>query len=433
MTFQLFDATDRRLLRLAGPAFLTLSAEPLYILADTAIVGHISTSALGGLAIAGTILSTLSWLIGFLATGVTTQVGQLRGAGNEEGAREAVRQGVVVALFLGVVAAALAGLPARQLARVVGGRGAVLDEATTYLRIAALGIPALAIALLALGWYRGTENLRVPVRVVIVANIANIGMEMLFVWGFKWAIAGSAAATVIVQWLAAGIYVASLRGILRFERPKVASVKALLRIGGAMVIRTSMMVSTLTAATWLVSRDGDTSLGAHQIGVQTYFFFALMIDALAIAAQSIFAAQSGNKTKAELWNVTRRLVRLGLLVGVVLALFLAVGSTWLGHLFSGDPEVVSRSREVLLWCALMQITGAVVFVLDGVLMGAALFSRLAIGAIGSAAAFWLFALLLENGPTSSQGLTGVWVALNVWMTVRLLSNGWIASHNLRPR
>ncbi len=428
---QLLDATDRRLLRLAGPAFLTLSAEPLYVLVDTAIVGHIATASLGGLAIAGTILSTLSWLIGFLATGVTTQVGQRRGAGDDEGARNAVRQGVVVAVGLGILAACIAGLAAGPLARGIGGRDDVLREAVTYLRISALGLPAIAIALLALGWYRGTENLRVPVRVVIVSNIANVAAEMLFVWVFGWGIAGSAAATVMVQWFAVAIYVVSLRGILRLERPRASSVQALMRIGGAMIIRTSMMVSTLMASTWLASRNGDTSLGAHQIGVQTYFFFALMIDALAIAAQSIFAAQMGTKSNGQLWTVTRRLVRLGLLAGVFLAAILTLASPWLGHLFSNDPDVIARSKGVLLWCAVMQITGAVVFVLDGVLMGADLFSKLAIGAGASAVTFWIVAGLHEWGPSIFGGLGGVWIALNLWMLVRLCGNGWIAWKNLR--
>ncbi len=428
---KLFDATDRRLLRLAGPAFLTLSAEPLYVLVDTAIVGHIGTAELGGLAIAGTILSTLSWLIGFLATGVTTQVGQRRGAGDDEGARNAVRQGVVVAVGLGLLAAFIAGLGAQPLARGIGGRGAVLHEAVTYLRISAFGLPALAIAFLALGWYRGTENLRVPVRVVIASNIANVAVEMLFVWGFGWGIAGSAAGTVLVQWFAVGVYLLSLRGILRWERPRAASVRALLRIGGAMVVRTSMMVSTLMASTWLASRDGDSSLGAHQIGVQTYFFFALMIDALAIAAQSIFAAQMGTQSHGELWKVTRRLVRLGFIAGLFLAGMLAVASPWLGHLFSNDAEVISRSKGVLLWCALMQITGAVVFVLDGVLMGADLFAKLAAGAIGSGVTFWIFGAVHEWGPGFFGGLRGIWIALNMWMLVRLVGNGLIAWRNLR--
>jgi putative MATE family efflux protein len=430
---QLFDATDRRLLRLAWPAFLTLSAEPLYILVDNAIVGHIGTSALGGLAIAGTILSTTSWLIAFLATGITTQVAQHRGAGDEEGARNAVSQGLVVALILGCLAALLAGVPARFLARLIGGKGDVLDAAVTYLQIGSLGLPALALAFLATGWFRGSEDLRIPVRVVIGANIANVGLEMLFVWGFGWGIAGSAAGTVIVQWGAVIVYVAAIRKVIRLQRIRTEAVRALLRIGGAMLVRTGLMVSTIASATWLASRHGDTALGAHQIGGQIYFFLALLIDALAVSSQSVFASQMGTQAGGELWPVVRRLIRLGCLAGIFLGGLLAICSPFLGRLISSDRSVLDQSVGVLLWCALMQVSGAVVFVLDGVLMGANLFSRLALGALAASVVFWVVVGTVELSSWKSAGLSGVWLALNVWMAARLVTNVAIARRFLRPR
>jgi putative MATE family efflux protein len=428
----ILDSTDRRLLKLAWPAFLTLSAEPIYILVDNAIVGHISTAALGGLAIAGTILSTISWLIAFLASGVTTQVAQRKGAGDEEGARRAVSQGLNLAVLLGFATALIIWLGAPQFAALVGGKNLVLAAAITYLRIAVLGLPAIAVTFAVLGWFRGIEDLRWPVRVVIGANIANVVLEMLFVWVFKWGIAGSAWATVLVQWLAVAVYLRSLRGVIQRQRPQREALRALGRIGGAMLVRTGLMVSTITASTWLASRLGDSSLGAHQVGMQIYFFFALMVDALAVSSQSVFASQMGSGKRGELWPVTRRLMRLGLLAGLLLAVILAAGSTVLGHLFSSDPAVLKASVGVLLWCSLMQITGAVVFVLDGVLMGADLFAKLAVGAMASALVFWLLAgLQVNGGPSMVGGLNGVWIALNAWMAVRLVGNVTIALRYLR--
>jgi putative MATE family efflux protein len=432
---KLFDADDRRLLRLAGPAFLTLSAEPLYVLVDTAIVGHIGTSELGGLAIAGTVLSTLTWLIAFLASGVTTQVAQRRGANDDAGARSAVSQGFVVAVGLGALTAAIAGFGAQPVARLVGGKGDVLHAAVTYLRIASLGLPAIALGLLATGWYRGIEDLRLPVRLAIGTNIANVILEMIFVWVFRWGIAGSAIGTVLVQWAAVLVYVAALRGVIRVEAPQTERLRALLRIGVAMVIRTALMVSTLTGATWLASRINDKALGAHQIGVQIFLLFALMIDALAVSSQSVFANRMGtsNAGTAELWSVTKRLIRLGVIVGIGLGLVLAVVSPVLGHAFSGDAAVVSRSVPVLLWAAAVQVTGAVVFVLDGVLMGADLFPWLAAGALVAAAGFWAFAGFQRTSLPLISGLSGVWVAINVWMVLRLVGNLSIARRFLHPR
>ncbi len=435
LTRRLFDADDRRLLRLAGPAFLTLSAEPLYVLADTAIVGHIGTSELGGLAIAGTVLSMLTWLIAFLASGVTTQVAQRRGTGDDTGARSAVSQGLVVAVALGALTAALAGFGARPVARLVGGKGAVQEAAVTYLRIASLGLPAIALMLLASGWYRGIEDLRLPVRVAIGTNLVNVVLEMIFVWVFRWGIAGSAAGTVVVQWAAVLVYVAALRGVIHIQVPNVASLRALLRIGLAMVARTALMVSTLSGSTWLSSRIDDKSLGAHQIGVQMFLLFALMIDALAVSSQSVFANRMGTTTagSSELWGVTQRLIRLGLIIGVGLGVVLAALSPVLGHAFSGDESVVSQSVPVLLWVGALQVSGAVVFVLDGVLMGADLFAWLAGGAFVAAACFWALAGFQRTSLPVVSGLSGVWVAINVWMVVRLIGNVAIARRFLHPR
>lgn len=431
---RLFDADDRRLLRLAGPAFLTLSAEPLYVLADTAIVGHIGTSELGGLAIAGTVLSTLTWLIAFLASGITTQVAQRRGANDDVGARAAVSQGLVVAAALGLLTASVAGFGARAVASRVGGRGDVLDAAVTYLRIASLGLPAIALGLLATGWYRGIENLRLPVRLAIATNLANVALEMVFVWLFHWGIAGSATGTVIVQWASVLVYVAALRGVIRVQRPRGSHLRALLRIGVAMVIRTALMVSTLSGSTWLASRIGDQALGAHQIGVQIFLLLALMIDALAVSSQSVFANRLGSAGagSTELWSVTRRLIRLGVIVGIGLGLMIAALSPLLGHAFSSDASVVSRSLPVLLLVGLLQVSGAVVFILDGVLMGADLFPWLAAGAVVAAGSFWVTASFQRTTFPILSGLSGVWIAVNVWMVARLIGNVAIARRFLRP-
>ena len=359
---------------------------------------------------------------------------QRLGAGDEAGARGAVSQGLVVAVALGALTASVAGFGARAVASLVGGRGAVLDSAVTYLRIAALGLPAIALALLATGWYRGIENLRLPVRLAIGTNLANVALEMLFVWVFHWGIAGSAAGTVLVQWVAVLVYVAALRGVIRIQRPQAANLQALMRIGVAMVIRTALMVSTLSGSTWLASRIGDNALGAHQIGVQIFLLLALMIDALAVSSQSVFASRLGAATagSSELWGVTRRLIRLGVIVGIGLGVVIALLSPVLGHAFSGDPSVVSRSIPVLLLVGVVQVSGAVVFVLDGVLMGADLFPWLAGGAAIAAVCFWAMAGFQRTSIPVISGLSGVWIAVNVWMVARLIGNVTIARRFLRP-
>jgi Na+-driven multidrug efflux pump len=258
------------------------------------------------------------------------------------------------------------------------------------------------------------------------------------VWVFHWGIAGSALGTVIVQWASVVVYLVSLSGVIHVQRVRPDAVRALMKIGGAMLIRTSLMVTTISAATWLASRQGDTALGAHQIGVQIYFFLALIVDALAVSSQSVFASQMGSTTTAnssgDMWPIVRRLIRLGLIAGLVLGVLLAAASPFLGRVISSDRSVLHQSVGVLLWCALMQISGAIVFVLDGVLMGANLFRYLAAGAFVAAALFWIIAAVFEFGPFNfgASGLTPVWISLNAWMAARMIGNLFIARRFLGP-
>jgi putative MATE family efflux protein len=411
--------------------FFTLIAEPLYILVDTAIVGRISTDALGGLALAGSVLVSVTWLFGFLATGVTTQVGQRLGAGDRVGAQTAVAQGAWLATGLSLIAVLVLVVFGPWILRLLGGTGAVLINATTYLRISSLGVPAILLTFLALGWLRGSSNMRTPLIVAAAANALNVVLELVLVFGFDFGIAGSAWGTVMVQWLSV---LWLLRVVLRDVRPQRLhgrELRGLVTIGGAMLLRTGSMIATITYATSAAARGGREVLGGHQIAIQTFSFLAFAIDALAISTQTVFAEELGRSTSqanqgiAHLRSLTIRLVRLGGIAGCTLGLILAASSPWLPRLFSPDPSVQHTALIALLLLAVMQLTGAVVFTLDGVLMGANLFGRLAAVAASSGIAFALTLALTEAGPGSR--IAHIWIALNVWMLARLTGNVVVAS------
>ncbi len=410
--------------------FFTLIAEPVYILVDTAIVGRISTVALGGLALAGSVLVGVTWLFGFLATGVTTQVGQRLGSGDRAGAARAVAQGAWLALGLSTLTTAVLVVGGPTLLRLIGGEPDVIRDATTYLRVSALGVPAILFTFLCLGWLRGSSNMSTPLVVAVAANVINVVLELLFVFVFDWGIAGSAWGTVIAQWLSV-LWLASV--VLRDVRPqrlRVAELRGLLSIGGAMLLRTGSMIATITFATSAAARGGKSILGAHQIAIQTFSFLAFAIDALAISTQSVFAEELGRGDLNSLRPMTKRLVRLGGIAGVTLGCGLVAVSPWLPNLFSPDPLVQNNARRALLLLAVMQVTGAVVFTLDGVLMGANRFGQLAIVAMTAALAFAV--TLAASGVLPGSRITQVWIGMNVWMAFRLVGNGIVARRLFRP-
>src|SRR5205807_3960501 len=260
------DPVDRRILALAIPALGTLAVEPLYVLADTAIVGHLGTASLGALALAGTVLNTVLWACNFLQWGTTARVAFLTGRQDREGAASSATQALWLGAALGTVLALAVAALARPLAAGLGGRGEILHQAVTYLRISAIGMPAVLIAVVGQGHLRGLSDTRTPFLVVLVANVVNVALEFLFVYGFDWGIAGSAWGTVAAQLLAAAWFLGIVGRVVSRAGgklgPVVAEMRYLLGSGGHLVGRTGALLAALGAAALGAGRVGSTTLGA---------------------------------------------------------------------------------------------------------------------------------------------------------------------------
>jgi putative MATE family efflux protein len=412
---------DREIVRLALPALGALAAEPLYVLTDTAIVGHLGTPQLAALALAGALLSTLATVCNFLAYGVTAQVARLHGAGEDLRAGAVAAQALWVAVGLGVLIAALTAGLARPAITLLGGSGRVGDLATTFLRIGALGLPFALIALSGQGYLRGTADLRTPLKIVVLANLANVALELLFVYGFGWGLPGSAWGTVLAQLGMGAAFAACLLGApASNRRPSWAGMRPLLRMGSALVLRTGSLLGAFTLAGAVLARVGAPSLGAHQIGFQLFVFLALVLDAIAIAGQVIVGRRLGAGDADGARAAARRMIELSVAAGAVFAVVLLALRGVLPRAFTDDPRVLERARTLWPLFALMQPIGAAVFALDGILLGAGEAGYLAASMAAAAAVFAPVALLsLHFG----WGVIGVWAGLNLLMVVRLVTCG----------
>jgi putative MATE family efflux protein len=418
------DGRDRRILALAIPALGTLAIEPLYLLVDTAIVGHLGTVPLGGLALASAVLTTLVWVFNFLAWGPTTRVAFLTGRGDHRGAARTGAQALWLCAFIGVPIGAVVLAAARPLASLLGGEGATLDAATTYLRISAAGMPAVLVALAAQGYLRGLSDTRSPLLVVLVANLVNVVLEVVLVYGFDLGVAGSAWGTLVAQVLAAGWFLwlcgrriaATGTGL----GPVAAELGRLIAIGRHVFIRTAALVSAITLATSVAARVSPATLAGHQIAYQVFILMALVVDALAIAAQAIVGTELGAAGNAEAEATGQRLVRLGLMVGTTSGVLLVVSAPFLPRLFSTDGAVISRAAVAIAILGVMQLPGSVTFVLDGVLMGGSDFAYVKWVTVGGLLAFLPFAAAVLTW--HRLGIGGIWAGLLVWMTARAALN-----------
>lgn len=410
------DELNRRIVALAVPALGSLVVEPLYVLVDTAIVGRLGTTPLAGLALASVVLTTLIWMANALSFGTTTRVALLTGRGDEAGAAAVTGQGLWLCVALGAPIAAVVALFARPVASLLGGKGDVLEAAVTYLRISAIGIPFVLVVLLGHGWFRGLSDTRTPLRVVLVANVLNVILEVLFVYGFDWGVAGSAWGTVVAQLLAAAWFLSM--GIARLAAPVWDEMRRLLVIGRDLFIRTAALVGVLVLSTSVAARVSETTVAGHQIAITLFTFLALAVDALAITAQAMIGTKLGASDVDGALIIARRLLRIGVGTGVVVGAVVAVSAPFLPHAFTNDGAVVDRATVALLFLAALQVPAGIAFVLDGVLMGASDFRFLKWTTLAGATSFLPFAAAVLVW--DRLGIAVVWVGLLAWMSTRAL-------------
>jgi putative MATE family efflux protein len=409
---------DREILRLAIPALGSLAAEPLYLLVDTGIVGHLGRPQLAALGIAATILSGLFAIFNFLQYGTTAQVARAGGAGHAPAARRLGAQAVWLSLAFGVLIAALVAVLASPLVELMGGEDVTASYAVTYLRIAAIGLPAAFVALGGQGYLRGVSDLRTPLVIVVAGNAANVVLEVLFVYGFGWGIRGSAWGTAIAQ-LGMGLafVVVIVRGLEPGEaRPVTALARRVLSLGKWIFLRTASLMGAFTLAGAVATRIGDAAIGAHQIAFELFVFLALVLDAIAIAGQIIVGRELGAGRADDAYAAGQRMIWLSAVAGGLFAVALLALTDALPQAFTSDRAVLHQTALLWPFFALMQPLAGAVFALDGILIGASDGPFLA----GSMLlAFGACAILLLVSLAADWGIRGVWVALVTLILVRL--------------
>jgi MATE family, multidrug efflux pump len=413
---------DREILRLAIPALGALAAEPLYLLADTAIVGHLGTPQLAALALAGSVLGAVVTLCNFLTYGTTAQVARLHGAGQDARAGEIAAQSLWLAVTIGGVMLIAVVALADPLMTLVGGHGHVADLAARYLRLSAFGLPCALIALAAQGYLRGVGDLKSPLIVVVAANAINIVLELLFVYVLDWGLDGSALGTVAAQaGMGAAFALMLLKAPAFSRRPHPQELKSLARMGGHIVIRTGSLLLAFIIAGAVLARVGADSLGAHQIAFQVFIFLALVLDAIAIAGQVLVGRMLGAGDAEGALAAARRMCLWSLAGGAVMAVGLLATTDILPHAFSSDDAVIAKAHDLWPLFALMQLPGALVFALDGALLGAGDTRYLAYAMAFSA--FGVFVPISLLSLHFHWGVVGVWWGLNALMVARLVTIG----------
>ncbi|MFM9918652.1 MATE family efflux transporter [Lacisediminihabitans sp. H27-G8] len=415
---------DREILGLAVPTLAALVAEPLFLLVDTALVGHLGSVPLAALGIASVVLQTAVGLLVFLAYATTPAVARLLGGGDRRAAVRAGVDGAWLALAVGAALLVLGIVFAPAAVAAFRVAPDVSAAAASYLAISAWGLPAMLFVLAATGLLRGLQDTRTPLVVVGVGFAANAALNALFLYGFGWGIAGSAAGTVISQWGIAALFAVSVVRAARATgarlRPGLAGVRLAAASGGWLLLRTASLRAAMLATVFSASLLGVTGLATLQVALAVFSLLAFVLDSLAIAGQAMVGHGLGADRPDRVRLVTGRLVRFGVGAGLVIGVIVAALSPLLGRVFTGDDDVIAALPPVLLVMAVGVPLAGFVFVLDGVLIGAGEGRYLALSGILTVAVY--LPLLYSVGQQHS--VLAVWSAFGLgYIGARALALG----------
>jgi putative MATE family efflux protein len=429
---------NRSILALAIPAFGSLIVEPLFLAVDTAMVGHLGVTQLAGIGIASSILQTLVGLMVFLAYSTTPAVARLFGSGNTPGAISRGIDGMWLALGIGAALSVVGYLLSPWAITMFRPSGDVFDQATIYLQLSMWGLPAMLVVFAATGLLRGLQDTVTPLWIAGIGFAANALLNWALIYGAGWGIAGSAAGTVIAQW---GMVVAYVVVIARLAKkhgasgsPSRGGIGGTARTGGWLFLRTVALRVGLLLTVGAATSLGTEELAGWQIVFTVSSFAAFALDSLAIAAQALIGKHLGSGEEDSVRFVLRRTVAWGGAGGVVLGVVIAGLSPVLGVVFTGEWSMSWMTLPALiLMGALMPIAG-IVYVLDGVLMGANDSRYLALAGAVNLVPFVIYlAILLMAEPRGSWGLLfvalgffGVLMGMRWWtLGRRVKGSAWL--------
>ncbi|MDO4929408.1 MAG: MATE family efflux transporter [Corynebacterium sp.] len=419
-------STLKQILRLAIPALGVLVATPLYLLIDTAFVGHLGGISLAALGAASVIQTVVTTQLTFLSYGTTARAAHHYGAGRRDKAVYEGLQATWVALVVGVGLALIIVCGAPYFTGFIADDPEVAGLATQWLRHACPVIPAALIVMAGNGWLRGVQNTTLP----LIFTLAGIVPAAIAVPIFvnRYGLIGSAWANVLGESIIAVLFLVTLVRNLNKEcqgqskRPQMSIIKDQLGLGVNLIARSlGMQLALLTAAT-AAGRFGPNSLGAHQVLNQIWSFLTLVLDSIAIAAQALVGGALGAGDKLRAMSTGRMVTIISTGMGVVLAAIMALGSTRIPRIFTSDPAVLESMKGPWACLLIMLVLGGVVFALDGVLLGAADAAFLRNATLAAVILGYIPGALLAI--YTGSGLVGVWSGLIAFLLIRLVAGLW---------
>ena len=420
----------RKILSLAIPSLGSLLAEPLMVMADSAMVGSLGTEPLAGLTLGSSVTMLIVGMCIFLVYTTTAIASRRLGAGDERGAVKVGIDGAWLGLLVGLVLAVAVFVTASWIMALFGAEPEVAAQGVAYLRTAAWSLIGMMLVLAGTGALRGQLDARSPFVISLAGAAANVALNAVFIFGFGLGVSGAGIGTSVAS---AGMGAAFAwkigRAAQRVDasiRPEFGGIWRALGGGVPLMIRTATMQGIIMATLWVAASQGTVAVAGRQIAATTWSFTSNLLDALAIAAQALVGFELGRGDSSAVRALVTRLTKWGAGAGVVIGIVVAVAAPWWPMAFSADSAVVRAAMGALLVSALAQPLAGVVYLYDGVLIGANDAWYLAKAGLVNVAVYapalvavWAFA------PSAGAGLVWLWACYCfVFFGSRLVTLGW---------
>ncbi|WP_452230468.1 MULTISPECIES: MATE family efflux transporter [unclassified Lacinutrix] len=414
--------------KLAIPALIAGVSEPILSLTDTAIVGNIhinATESLAAVGIVGAFISMLIWVLGQTRSAISSIVSQYVGADNVEAVKNLPAQAIFIITSLSVLIIIGTYPFAQSIFKLYNASGLILDYSVDYYKIRVFGFPFTLFTIAVFGTFRGLQNTYHPMLIAIIGASANIILDFILVYGIEgyipaMHIKGAAYASVIAQFLMAifsAYYLLTKTNIpLRFSFPFHPEIKRFIGMILNLFVRTLALNVTLYFASAFSTSYGKQYIAAYTIAINLWFLGAFIIDGYASAGNILSGKLIGGKEYGNLIQLSNKLIKYGIILGITIAILGALLYYPLGTLFTKDPQVLKEFYNIFWIVLLMQPLCALAFIFDGMFKGLGkmkilrnvlLFSTFV---IFLPILFWLDAL--------DYKLYGIFIAFTLWIIAR---------------
>lgn len=414
--------------KLAIPALISGISEPILSITDTAIVGNIpvdATESLAAVGIVGAFISMLIWVLGQTRSAISSIVSQYIGAENLEKVKNLPAQAIFIITSLSVIIILITYPLAESIFKLYNASNLILDYSVDYYKIRVFGFPFTLFTIAVFGTFRGLQNTYYPMIIAIVGASVNIILDFILVYGIQgyipvMNIKGAAYASVIAQLIMAVLsayYLLSKTEIpLRFSLPFNHEIKRFLLMIVNLFIRTVALNVTLYYASAFSTSYGKEYIAAYTIAINLWFLGAFVIDGYASAGNILSGKLYGAKDYKNLITLSNKLIRYGIIVGVIMALIGAVIYYPIGTLFTKDKAVLMEFYKVFWLVLAMQPLCALAFIFDGIFKG--LGKMKSLRNILLLSTFLVFVPILFWLDSLDYKLYGIFIAFTLWIIAR---------------